>query len=82
MYAGSSTRVRSALGLLFPGKNDVLRGAQRPVEARIHINQVGFLPGEPKRAVVSATAAIPEGSYWIVDDSAPRAIRYTGDLGE
>ena len=43
------------------------------VEAHVHVNQVGYLPGESKRAVVPAFAPVPGGAFSIVDeDSTPK----------
>ena len=53
---------------------------RRHVDARIHINQVGFLPGEPKRAVIPATGPVPGNAYAIVDDDVTPEIRFTGAL--
>ncbi|MCW3100878.1 MAG: glycoside hydrolase family 9 [Chthonomonadaceae bacterium] len=50
------------------------------IDARVHINQVGFLPGEPKRAVISATGAIVGNSFTVVDDDVTPQPRYTGKL--
>jgi len=50
------------------------------IDARVHINQVGFLPGEPKRAVIPATGPIPGGAFVVVDDDVTPEIRFTGAL--
>ena len=52
------------------------------VDARIHLNQVGFLPHEPKRAVVPATGAILGNSFVLVDDAVVPTVRYRGTLTE
>ena len=47
---------------------------------KVHINQVGFLPGEPKRAVIPATGPIPGNAFAIVDDDVTPEVRFTGTL--
>jgi endoglucanase len=69
-----------ALGLTFPGDDDKLSVARKPLEARVHINQVGFLPSEPKRAVVPASDAIPGNGFAIVDAGSHQKVWYTSDL--
>lgn len=54
--------------------------ARQVVEARVHINQVGFLPHEPKRAVIPATGAIVGNAFTIVDDDVTPQPRHTGKL--
>lgn len=49
-------------------------------EARVHLNQVGYLPDEPKRAVVSAMTAIPGDSFCLLDDDVTPQIRFQGKL--
>ena len=71
-----------ALGLTFPGGRNRLSVSRKPIEAQVHVNQVGFLPSEPKRAVVPATEAIPGGAFTIVEDDARRAVRFSGELAE
>ncbi len=56
--------------------------ASEHIEAQIHLNQIGFLPNEPKRAVVPATGAILGGSFVIIDDAVVPAVRYRGTLTE
>ena len=56
--------------------------AAEHIEARIHLNQIGFLPNEPKRAVVPATGAIHGGGFVIIDDAVVPAVRYRGTLTE
>jgi len=53
---------------------------RKVVDARVHINQVGFLPGERKRAVVPATGPIVGNAFTIVDDDVTPQTRYTGRL--
>lgn len=53
---------------------------RRVVDARVHINQVGFLPTEPKRAVVPATGAIVGNTFTIVDDDVTPQPRFSGKL--
>jgi len=69
------------LGLAIPRDEGALRTSRRPVETHIHVNQVGFLPGEPKRALVPSTRAIP-ARFTIVDESAARTVRFSGELKE
>jgi hypothetical protein len=72
----------AALGLTLPGRKDRIGVARRPLEAHVHVNQLGYLPSEPKRAVVAASDAVPGGSFTIVDERAPHAVRYLGSLRE
>src|SRR5579862_7774490 len=53
-----------------------------PVDARIHVNQAGYLPDEPKRAVISAMDAIPGNDFCLVDDDVTRRVRFRGELKE
>ena len=56
---------------------------ERPyVDARVHLNQVGFLPHEPKRAVVPATGVIHGGGFTLVDDDVTPTVRHRGKLTE
>ena len=50
------------------------------VEARVHVNQVGYLPNETKRAVIPAYAPIPDNGFSIVDEDALPKVRYQGSL--
>ncbi|MGI4791669.1 MAG: glycoside hydrolase family 9 protein [Janthinobacterium lividum] len=65
-------------------EGDVIKAppAKKRVDARIHLNQVGYLPTEPKRAVVPATGFILGNSFVIVDDDVIPTIRYRGILTE
>ena len=56
--------------------------AKKRVDARVHLNQVGFRPSEPKRAVIPATGAILGNGFVIVDDAVVPVTRYTGPLTE
>jgi hypothetical protein len=53
-----------------------------PVDARIHINQAGYLPGEPKRVVISAMAPIPGNGFCLLNDDITRRVRCKGELKE
>ena len=61
-------------------RNRTLPPERKVVEARVHINQVGFLPGEAKRAVIPATGAIVGNSFTVVDDDVTPQPRYSGKL--
>lgn len=54
--------------------------AKQRVEARIHLNQVGFRIAAPKRAVVPATGAILGNGFVLVDDAVVPETRYRGTL--
>lgn len=56
--------------------------SKKRVEARIHLNQVGFRTAAPKRAVVPATGAILGNSFVLVDDAVVPVTRYRGALTE
>ena len=59
------------------------RPLERPfVDARVHLNQVGYLPHEPKRAVVPATGPIHGGAFVLVDDDVTPTVRHRGRLTE
>jgi endoglucanase len=62
------------------GQHPVQPRSGGQVEARIHINQAGYLPGEPKRAVVAATDEIASRSFCLVDDNVTRRVHYRGEL--
>src|SRR5579859_5977953 len=49
-------------------------------EARIDLNQVGYLPHEPKRAVIAAGDNISGNGFSIVDADLPHRRRYAGML--
>ena len=67
-----------------PADGDLLPAppAQGRVDARVHLNQVGFRTTEPKRAVVPATGAILGNGFVIVDDAVVPVTRYGGTLSE
>jgi len=67
-----------------PTQGDVLYAppSQAPADVRIHLNQVGCLPHEPKRAVIAATGAVLGNGFVLVDDAVVPAIRYRGTLSE
>jgi hypothetical protein len=55
---------------------------RRPrIDALVHINQVGFRPHEPKRAVVAASGSVLGHAFAIVDDAVTPTARYRGTLG-
>lgn len=56
--------------------------SKKAIDVRIHLNQVGCLPQEPKRAVVAATGAILGGGFVLVDDAVVPTVRYRGTLTE
>lgn len=62
------------------GKGVPSEAAGSGLEARVHINQVGYLPKDTKRCVVSATGPIPGGAFQIVDDDVIPETRYRGVL--
>jgi endoglucanase len=72
----------TAMGLALPGRGEKLAAARKPLDAHVHINQVGYLPAEPKRAVVAANDDIPGTDFKIVDDSPAQAVRFSGSLRE
>lgn len=51
-------------------------------EAHVHLNQVGYLPQEPKRAVVPSNAPIYGNAFCLIDDDSTPRIRYQGTLSE
>src|SRR5947209_8687884 len=52
------------------------------VEAHVHVNQVGYLSNEPKRAVIVATGPIPGNAFCIVDDDVTPQVYRRGPLTE
>ena len=50
------------------------------IEAHVHVNQVGYLPEEPKRAVIAASGQIVGNAFTIVDDDVTPHVRYRGAL--
>ncbi len=50
------------------------------IDVRIHLNQIGCLPHEPKRAVIAATGPVLGGGFVIVDDAVVPTVRYRGTL--
>lgn len=63
------------------GKNKSSATQTMPhVEAHVHLNQVGFLPNEGKRAVIPASAPIPGNAFSIIDDAAMPKVRYQAEL--
>jgi len=71
-----------AFGLIIPGGYDALRISRRPMETPIHLNQVGFLPTEPKRAIVPAESDYVDRKFAIVNDDDSHSIRFVGVLSE
>ncbi len=66
-------------------KQDVPKVEGRPVpqpfvDAQVHLNQVGFLPQEPKRAVITATGPIHGSRFVLVDDDVIPTVRFAGAL--
>ncbi len=53
---------------------------RKPVEAHIRVNQVGYLPGEAKRAVLPALGVSPGSPFCILDDDITPEIRFRGTL--
>lgn len=49
---------------------------------RVHLNQAGYLPGEPKRAIVPAAGPIRGNAFCILDDDVTPHIHYRGLLTE
>jgi len=50
------------------------------VDGRVHVNQVGYLPGEPKRVVIPAINAITGAGFCVLDDDVTPHIHYRGQL--
>jgi endoglucanase len=63
------------------GKTIPAQVGGRP-EAHIQINQAGYLPDEPKRAVIPAMGEIAPNSFCLVDDHMTRRVHYKGELKE
>ncbi len=53
---------------------------QTRLQARVHVNQVGYHPADPKRAVVSANRPITVPAFVIVDDDVTPQVRFRGTL--
>ncbi len=51
-----------------------------PVEAHVHLNQVGYLPDESKRAIIPAHGPIPGNGFCLMDDDTMPKVRYRGEL--
>lgn len=72
------------VGLALPAQRSAAalgwRATDPSAEAVIAINQVGFLPGEPKRAIVLSPRPLTGDRFHIVDAVAPYRVRYTGAL--
>lgn len=56
------------------------RQPQERVEVAIHLNQVGYLPTEVKRAVIPATGLVHGNSFSIVDEDVIPKIRFQAQL--
>jgi len=69
-----------AFGLALPAGRYGLHRAQRPACDMVHVNQAGYLPSDPKRAVVACADALPSPAFTVVDDDTHRAVRYSGTL--
>lgn len=54
--------------------------ARRWVNAVISLNQVGYLPADPKIAVVATTGELAQLAFAIVDDSVVPKVRFHGKL--
>lgn len=85
LFRGDKSRVPDPAKASLPElarrrRSRVVAPVRKVIEARVHINQVGFLPGEPKRAVIPATGAIVGNAFTIVDDDVTPQIRFTGKL--
>ncbi|HLV80932.1 MAG TPA: glycoside hydrolase family 9 protein, partial [Chthonomonadaceae bacterium] len=50
------------------------------VDGRVHVNQVGYLPGEPKRAVIPAANATTGAGFCVLDDDVTPHIHFRGQL--
>ncbi len=48
--------------------------------AHIHLNQVGYLPTEAKRAIVAVSAPLPDNTFCLLDDDVTPAVRFRGTL--
>lgn len=48
-------------------------------QSRIHLNQVGFLPAEPKRAVVVTSRTLTDPAFHLLEEKTG-VVRYTGTL--
>lgn len=71
-----------ALGLALPGGEERLVVSGKPRGTHVQLNQVGYLPTEPKRAVVCTKEYVPADMFTIVDDDLRREVRYSARLKE
>ena len=89
-FLGSALAVGAALASPAEAQAPFATAVQRPpdpfprtphsVRSSIHVNQVGFLTAESKRAVVVATSKIPNLGFVVVDDAVTPRIRFKGML--
>ncbi len=77
--AGESIASKLANGSV-PSNRTVLQQSQERIEVAIHVNQVGYLPTEAKRAVIPASGPVPGNSFSIVDEDVTPKIRYQAEL--
>jgi hypothetical protein len=54
--------------------------SRKRVEAHIFLNQVGYLPHDPKRAVLPASGALSHPDFTIIDDAVAPEVRFRGHL--
>src|SRR5258708_4602910 len=64
------------------GSERIEPNAHPELPAYIHLNQVGFLPRESKRALVPCTGPVESRVFVILDDDAIPTERYRGALIE
>lgn len=57
-----------------------MKPAAPRVDGRLHVNQVGYLPGEAKRAVISAANAVTGTDFCVLDDDVTPHIHFRGQL--
>jgi hypothetical protein len=72
--------VSAALSLAIPRTHHRSEHRRKPDSSLITVNQVGFLPGERKRAVVAAPDLVRGGKFLIVKNSDRRSVCYGGGL--
>lgn len=69
-----------AAGLDFSPSPDWANVAsEKPPANKVHLNQVGYLPEEPKRAVVSAAKSIANQVFQVIEEPTG-ALRFSGKL--
>ncbi len=82
LAAGVSAKTPTAPASEIHGDVQYTPPTKKPIDVRIHLNQVGCLPHEPKRAVIAATGAVLGNEFVLVDDAVVPTIRHRGTLTE